>query len=42
MTEQGVTRCGERDVDGFGLASGFHYPTEAILLPCIGIPNVWR
>jgi len=35
MTDQGVTQGGERDVDGAGFDSGFHYPTEAMLLPCI-------
>ena len=35
MTDQGVTQGGERDIDGTGVASGFHHPTEAMLLPCI-------
>ena len=35
MTDQGVTQGGERDVDGAGVASGFRYPTEVMLLPCI-------
>ncbi len=35
MTDQGVTQGGERDVDGAGVASGFYYPTEAMLLSCI-------
>ena len=35
MNEQGVTQGGERDVDGAGVATGFRYPTEAILLSCI-------
>ena len=28
MTDQGVTQGGERDVDGAGVASGFHYPYD--------------
>ena len=33
MTDQGVTQGGERDVDGAGVASGFHYPGEAMPMP---------
>jgi len=32
MTGQGVTQGGKRDVDGAAAASGFHYPTETMLL----------